>query len=259
MICVFSIFKVMDLYIDKDILLVGEANFSFSLSLSKYIKPQHITTTCYESRCELENCHGVELISSNLNELSRLGFKSVRFEIDATRLSELFGTEKFFSIYFMFPHVSGRSNLRKNRLLMQKFFASARCILEIDGAVIITLAAGQGGTSFEKEASKRCHRDSWTINQIAQQHRFIMTSCQFFQPSLFECYKSTGFRSQSKSFSIIDSLVHKFELSLPIDLNDDCEFSEFKSSLNDTHPFVQLRNVLVRWFSPYSNLMKYDG
>ena len=245
----------MDLYIDKseeyEVLLVGEANFSFSLSLAKYVNPNRITTTCYESREALEKCHGQELIIKNLSELERLGFKSVRFEVDATRLEESFAGQLFSRIYFMFPHVSGRSNLRKNRDLMRRFFASSRHVLEpTRGQLLVALAAGQGGTRFEHEPSKRSNLDSWTINQLAQENGFILTSCQPFQADLFEYYKSTGFRSQAKSFVLNNALVHRFEFSLPIEENssDLNAFFSFNKKLF-SHPFIELTDILCRLFN----------
>ena len=40
----------MEKNINDDILLVGEANFSFTLSLLKYCHPKFVTTSCYENK-----------------------------------------------------------------------------------------------------------------------------------------------------------------------------------------------------------------
>lgn len=241
-----------------EILLVGEANFSFSLSLCKYISPSRLTTTCYETRQRLESIHGSDLIKSNVNQLERLLVKSIRFGVDATRLEVEFPCRKFQRIYFMFPHVSGRSNLRKNRQLMFDFFQSSRQVLSETGSVIIGLAAGQGGTSFECDPAKRLNKDSWTISQLGQQNGFILTSCDIFQADLFDCYKSTGFRSQSKSFSVLGSLVHTFQLSLPVeDYSLIDHFWRVNSFLSrHKHPFRSLRDFLARFLASDTNIIE---
>lgn len=255
---------------DDEILLVGEANFSFTLSLcSQYATGrQKITTSCFESRSRLEEMFGREAIESNLASLARMSsIKQIRFEVDATRLAEMFPKERFTRIYFMFPHVSGRSNLRKNRALMMEFFRSCREVLKSQSSssssVLVTLAGGQGGTSFERDVSKRGCKDSWTINQLAQQNGFVLTACDEFQPAAFECYTSSGFRSQSKSFSVRDALVHKFQPSLPIDIYK-CSvidhFNRFSRVLNSVdvikHPFVQLRDFLAAYLSSDSFIVQ---
>lgn len=249
---------------DRKVLLVGEANFSFCISLCKYISPRRITATSYETREELERIHGRDLIESNLAQLARLNVESTRFGVDATRLADVFPTGRFARIYFMFPHVSGRSNLRKNRQLMSEFFASCRQVIdEYDGAVFVALAAGQGGTSFECDPSRRGNKDSWQINQLAQQHRLILTSCDLFEADKFEYYKSTGFRSQSKSFRVERGLLHKFELSLsPVEANS-CSYVDqirrFLHRQNPRHPLRQLTDFLANYLSPNPNIiLKYD-
>lgn len=252
---------------DRKVLLVGEANFSFCISLCKYVSPRRITATSYETREQLERIHGRDLIESNLADLARLNVESIRFGIDATRLADVFPTSRRFArVYFMFPHVSGRSNLRKNRQLMSEFFASCRQVLEeSDGAVFVALAAGQGGTSFEFDASRRGNKDSWQINQLAQQHGLILTSCDLFEADKFEYYKSTGFRSQSKSFCVERGLVHKFELSLPSIEANSCSyvdqirrFDRFLHRQSPRHPLRQLTDFLANYLSPNPNIIIDD-
>lgn len=88
------------MFIDKcrgPVLLVGEANFSFSLSVAKYIDANRITTTCYESREQLEKIHGSEVINGNVAKLNELGFCSVQFGVDATKLNEFFSGKNIFA------------------------------------------------------------------------------------------------------------------------------------------------------------------
>lgn len=207
----------MELDINGDVLLIGEANFSFSLSLAQtYCEANHITATCYESQEEAKRKYGTDLIATNASKLLELKCRRVLFQIDACKLEEHFADEQFARIIFMFPHVSGRSNLKKNRELIDKFLCSARKLMRKDSCVFIALAKGQGGTSFEEDPLKRNNKDSWQVLQIAAKHGLILTQCYEYDESRFNAYKSTGFRNQSKSFATQSGLVHKFELSLPI-------------------------------------------
>jgi len=97
----------MEVGIDGDILLLGEANFSFTLSLLQFCDPKFVTTTCYESRLSAEQ----------------------RYCDLKTHFAS--SSQKFTRIFFMFPHVSGRSNLKKNRILIDNFMRSSHDVLGI--------------------------------------------------------------------------------------------------------------------------------
>ena len=255
----------MEKDIDDSVLLVGEADLSFAVSLLEqaYCHGRHVTATCYESRDEAMRRYGGERVSANLAALERLGCHRVLFGVDACQLATHFNggdsdNDRFQRIIFMFPHVSGRSNLRKNRALMDAFMRSARDVLKPLSrrpCVYVTLAAGQGGTRFEHEPSKRCANDTWRINQIAQHAGLILTECYPLCPQRFACYASTGFRSQAKSFRVENALVHKFEPSLPLATAADTLAWRCSQFLLDNerrmagssfvHPLVELKYRLV--------------
>lgn len=238
----------MELNINDDVLLLGEANFSFTLSLIKYCDPKFITTSCYESKEEACTRYGSDLVERNLSLLNEC--KRVLFQIDACNLENHFANETFSRVIFMFPHYSGRSNLKKNRQLIDRFLFSARKVIRFESSVYIALAKGQGGTGFEEDPVKRHNKDSWQILQLAADNGFILTDCYVYNQDKFDYYKSTGFRSQSKSFLTKSGLVHKLELSLPpgddtISLsNFNYLQKSFKFIQNFDHPLNKLARMI---------------
>ena len=57
----------MEIDNNKNILLVGEANFSFTISLADHFKNRNlITTTCYENLNDLKRIFGETQIENNL-------------------------------------------------------------------------------------------------------------------------------------------------------------------------------------------------
>ena len=261
-----------------------------------YCDPKFVTTTCFESVEESYKKYNEEIIKQNIEKISKLNCSKILFGIDACNLEKTFASEKYERIIFMFPHVSGRSNIKKNRQLIKNFLISASYVLKktenynifenncpIDkkpSSVFITLAKGQGGTSYEVDLIKRCNKDSWRINELAQECGYILTDCYLLDAREFYSYQSTGFRNQGKSFHIESGLVHKFELSLKLyDQNENNkifdnilsdylkkhnffvenelyyqnEFDKKDGKNKIIHPFVQLKFLLANYLKKELN------
>ncbi|MDZ8239998.1 MAG: DUF2431 domain-containing protein [Nostoc sp. ChiQUE01a] len=125
----------------KKILLLGEGDFSFSLSLAKQVEPPqqpgNIVATSYESQARVG-----ELYSSgqqNISDLKNQGVE-VKHEVDATDIKLTLGEQKFTSIVFNFPFVPGprKTAVKDNVNMLKNFFASAANSVEIGGKVFVT-------------------------------------------------------------------------------------------------------------------------
>ena len=96
----------MELNINSHVLLLGEANFSFTLSLLKFCESKYITTSCYESKNDLLNRYNRDLIEFNLTELLNRYNLIPLYEIDACSLEKHFPNQKLDSIIFIFKNFS---------------------------------------------------------------------------------------------------------------------------------------------------------
>lgn len=118
-------------------LLVGEGNLSFTVSLLK-LQPSiscNLTATVYEHHDNV-----AEFTARNASELDRSGVQ-IGFGVDATKLGSTFAMGKFSTIVFQFPNVASRTpkyGQNPNHILVTRFIKSAREILEPNGHIIVT-------------------------------------------------------------------------------------------------------------------------
>ncbi len=136
-------------------LLVGEGNFSFSLSLSRMerIISRNLITTTYEYISDLST-----ETQANAEKLKFAG-ATVICGVDATKLSETFGSMRFNNIVFQFPHVGSREAIEghnPNFILIRDFLKSASHQLESNGRVYISAVDSphyQGAFQFDEAAA----------------------------------------------------------------------------------------------------------
>ncbi|KAJ8755002.1 hypothetical protein K2173_015514 [Erythroxylum novogranatense] len=145
---------------DHRILLVGEGDFSFSLSLAvSFGSGSNIVATSRDTLGALIKKY--KKVESNLETLKYLG-ASVLHGVDATQMQrhESLRMHKFDRIVFNFPHAGfhGREDnpdmIERHRKLLRRFFSNAINMLEMDGEVHVT----------HKTAHPYC---LWNIEELA--------------------------------------------------------------------------------------------
>ncbi|KAI7812384.1 ferredoxin-fold anticodon-binding domain-containing protein 1 [Triplophysa rosa] len=196
----------------REVLLVGEGNFSFSAALNENAGDDvGVTATCYQNE---ENANRQESAALNIQRLRERG-STVLFEVDCTCLKdhEAIKHHLYDCIIFNFPHSGRKSGVKTNRLLLVKFFQSAIAVLKDNGEVHVTLCNGQGGTPCDSPV--REWHNSWQVVAMAAEAGLIQSEIRPFECDMHQGYQCTGYRSQDKGFHVEGGLTHVFTRSLP--------------------------------------------
>ena len=194
-------------------LLVGEGNFSFSLSLARRGREENIVSTSYETEEQIAERPTAQ---ENVRELRKLGVH-VLHAVDGTKLhthpqlQEL--SAQYTTVIFNFPHTGGKSNIKRNRQLLRDFFISAAKILSPHGRVCVTLCKGQGGTPADSD--QRGHHNSWRVVEMAAEAGLLLSDVQHFDLWAHVGYEPSGYRGGGRGFVLQGALEHVFTLPQP--------------------------------------------
>ncbi|ETI37881.1 hypothetical protein F442_16112 [Phytophthora nicotianae P10297] len=184
------------------ILVVGDGDFSFSLSIAVFLGGKNLVATCYDSKLDLKekysnallNCDALETAGVRLKMLdwSKYPLKlfycfntlqaEVHFDVDATHLEKenwLNGAQPFQSIVFNFPHLGGATeeDVANNQKLLRDFFYSTRPYLHpTRGQVLVSLR----NTLFYNR---------WKIQEQAAASGFKLKRTEVFDASIYSGYE----------------------------------------------------------------------
>lgn len=204
-------------------LVLGDGNFTFSLSLSKKLllcggarsatlvstsleslEQVKVRLAVHETLATLRGCPGVKLLHG----------------VDATKLESCDQLNElglvFDSVIFNFPHCGGKNKMHLNRALLRDFFTSASCsgAVSKDGEVQVTLCAGQGGTPGD--SVDRGYQNSWKVTEMAAEGGFVLHRMEAFFPAEYPGYIPTGYRGHTdKGFCVEGALRHVFKFPSP--------------------------------------------
>ena len=189
------------LNLNKNILFLGEGNFSFSAGLVKALESDgetekkqlhNLWTTCFESDKSKDdlnekNISAGDLKRSNAEYLRNQGCHVLEgVDAESLTLDPRLSGLLFSRIIFMFPHVGGKMKINRNRALLHNVIASCRTMMVEDGEVVITLARGQGGTPAEAEV--RCPGNTWRLVDTCHEAGCVLTRVQEFRPHQYLGY-----------------------------------------------------------------------
>ena len=194
-------------------LVIGDGNFSFSLSLARRVGSECTGTIVATSLETEEEVSGRIVAQENVKQLRKLGV-CILHGVDGTKLE----TEPrlvSLGLHSTVPSSStsltpgGKSNIKRNRQLLRDFFVSTKSVMAPRGCVRVTLCSGQGGTPAD--STQRGYHNSWRIVEMAAEAGLFLSRVHPFTIS-YPGYVPTGYRGAGKGFVLEGALEHTVTL-----------------------------------------------
>jgi len=213
---------------EKTILICGDGDLSFGASFATRLA--EVTQKRTDGLASDDHCDNddvrliVSVLESEIDHTSlyRNSVKNVQtirdhghevlFGLDATDISRSFNVNNnddrdsdemssspenrcrlFHRIQFHFPHCRGKTNIRKNRELLQSFFRSSKKHLTPNGEIHLALRNRQGGMHSETMGE---WKQSWKPAQYAAEHGLLLSNMLPYQPN----YNLSAYQWKDLSF-----------------------------------------------------------
>jgi hypothetical protein len=162
-------------------LVVGDGDLSYSSVIAEELA-ESSTTRLFATVLEEEEIHNrvYQRSKENAEIIASYSSNEVKFGVDGTNLPDSFPATKFDVIDFNFPHWRGKTNAKRNRVLVNEFLKSAGSVLKPTGEIRIALCHGQGGMPAD---SIEEWRQSWMPAMYAAEHGLMLTLLEPYEPS----------------------------------------------------------------------------
>jgi len=177
----------------SNILVCGDGDLSYSAFIAPTLHKLGIKMTA--TVLETKEIHTRIYSQSDFNKNIVESFgHTVHFGIDATNLQAYDPIKSYDCVQFNFPHCPGKSNIRRNRLLLQAFLSSSSIVIsEPHGEIHVALFANQGGLQQQNFSQ---WKSSWLSAQYGAECGLLLASVTPFMSP----YKRSSYRGQDKSF-----------------------------------------------------------
>uniref|UniRef100_A0A7E4W0W9 DUF2431 domain-containing protein n=1 Tax=Panagrellus redivivus TaxID=6233 RepID=A0A7E4W0W9_PANRE len=191
---------------DSPVLILGDGNLSFSMSIARLMPHLSFTATVLENEDDFYVTYpsGVR----HVEELRKLPNVEIVFAVDARKLPEDW-KGRYSEVLMNFPHQGGKTNLRKSRALMREILECVSWFLHgTDTRFHLCLMRKQSGLDFTSIKLGRTWslappdhaKDSWQIAYLGAEFDLIIDEVQEFFPCLFPGYVSAGYGSKDMTF-----------------------------------------------------------